>query len=224
MPQLTQTSELGSLSYSLPDLQHEVTIHLANSSDPVRRHLQTGNQSHRILEVPVGSKWEPGAHWHEDYVEHIRVLRGRAKVWIDGTEQELGPGQEAVFRLFDVHNFRRAEAASGDVLLIEEWVDGEDGSKEIFFRNAFSIVRDVENFGGLPMAFLRFFVLCAYRDNHIAFCPPATPRWLQRLLTSCIFGVIVAVGKIGGWRTWYEEYTPPELRALAAQRSGRKEQ
>ena len=85
-------------------------------------------------------------------------------------------------------------------------------------------MRDVETFGGLPKAFLRFFFLCAYRDNHIAFFPPTTPRWMQRLVTSFIFGVIVVVGKIGGWRTWYEEYTPPGLRALAAQRSGRKEQ
>jgi hypothetical protein len=99
----------------------------------------------------------------------------------------------------------------------------DDGRKEIFFRNAFSIVGDVDKFGGLPFAFLRFFFLCAYRDNCIAFCPQSTPRWLQRLVNSCVFGVIVAIGKVAGWRSWYEEYTPQELRLLAAQKGGEKE-
>ena len=124
MLDLTDTTELSSLSYSIPSLKHKVTVHLPVSS-VVASHISP-QSSHRIMEVPSGSRWEPGAHWHEDYVEHIRIIQGSAKVWINGTMQALSEGEETVFQLFDVHNFSRAEFDTGPTLLIEEWTDNGD--------------------------------------------------------------------------------------------------
>lgn len=84
----------------------------------------------RII-IPRGSKWGPGAHWHEHYVEHVRVLRGRVKVTINGVEGVKGPEDGvATFQLFDVHDFARADGGTetdgegdeGDVI-VEEWTD-----------------------------------------------------------------------------------------------------
>jgi hypothetical protein len=97
----------------------------------------------------------------------------------------------------------------------------EDATKTIFFRNAFSLVGDVDKFGGLLWAFLRFFYLCSYRDNYIAFCPATTPRWVQRAATASVFGTIRAMGSVSGWSSWYPEYTPEDLRALAEAAEGK---
>ena len=94
-------------------------------------------------------------------------------------------------------------------------LDIEDGNKDIFFRNAFSLVGDVDRFGGLLWAFLRFFFLCSYRDNFVAFCPPSSPRWLQRMSTATVFAIVRIIGKVAGWTSWYTEYTPKNLRPLA---------
>ena len=121
MPQLTNTKDQTSLRFTIPSLQHEVTVHLPDS--PKVASLLPDRKTHRILEIPVSSKWEPGAHWHEDYVEHIRVLKGRAKVWVNGVVREIGPGEEVIFNLFDIHNFCRATFDSDEELLIEEWTE-----------------------------------------------------------------------------------------------------
>lgn len=42
-------------------------------------------QGSRIITVPPGSTWETGLHWHEQYEESVRVLKGKAKVTV-GTE------------------------------------------------------------------------------------------------------------------------------------------
>ena len=39
-------------------------------------------QGSRIITVPPGSTWETGLHWHEQYEESVRVLKGKAKVTV----------------------------------------------------------------------------------------------------------------------------------------------
>ncbi|KAF2164786.1 hypothetical protein M409DRAFT_24691 [Zasmidium cellare ATCC 36951] len=217
MPTLTTTIPLTSLTYTIPSLNHTITLHLPNSSKH-SAHLPP-NSTHRILEIPLGSHWQPGAHWHEEHTEYIKILQGTAKVWINGRVRVLGEGEEVVFERRDVHNFCRAEIDGGEVLVVEEWTDREDGSKQVFFRNAFSLVRDTEKLGGLLWAFLRFFYLCSYRDNLLVFGPLCLPFWAQRFVTGVVFGVVRVVGRFAGWRSWYEEYTPVRLREVA---EGRK--
>lgn len=118
---LTDTTKLSSLSYTLAELQHTITVHLPQSD--VVSTMLSPNSTHRIMQIPVGSKWSPGAHWHEDYVEHIKILKGVANVWINGQLQVLEAGDEAAFQLFDVHDFCRATLDSGEVLFIEEWTE-----------------------------------------------------------------------------------------------------
>ncbi|KAH8901629.1 hypothetical protein GQ53DRAFT_7917 [Thozetella sp. PMI_491] len=220
MTQLTDTSTFSSLSYTLPSLQHTVTVHLPGSS--MVSSMLSPTSTHRIMEIPRNSKWSPGSHWHEAYVEHIKVLQGRAKVYINGACRELAAGNEATFERFDIHDFCRSEFDDGETLLIEEWTDNEDGTKIVFFYNAFSIVHDMDKFGGLLWAFLRFFYLCSYRDNFIAFCPPAVPRWMQGIVTGAVFGLVRLVGYVAGWSTWYTSYTPEQFRSLANTGSGLK--
>lgn len=82
----------------------------------------------------------------------------------------------------------------------------------MFFRNAFSIVKDVDKFGGLLWAFLRFFHLCSYRDNFIAFLPIWAPGICQRMANKFIFGIIKGIEMVAGWTDSYDEYTPQLLR------------
>lgn len=119
--QLTNTKENASLRYHLPDLQHVVEVHLPGSQ-AVSNLLSSGSRN-RILQIPVHSAWSPGAHWHETFVEHIRILKGHAKVWINGECRHLGPGDDATFEVFDIHDFSRADVDTGEDLFIEEWVD-----------------------------------------------------------------------------------------------------
>jgi quercetin dioxygenase-like cupin family protein len=121
MAQLTDTSAFSSLTYTLPSQQHTITVHLPGS--PMVSSIVSDASNHRIMEIPVKSKWSPGTHWHEDYVEHIKILKGKARVYINGKCRELVAGNEATFELFDVHDFCRSDFDEGESLLIEEWTD-----------------------------------------------------------------------------------------------------
>lgn len=129
MPRLSRTTELTALSYSLPELKQSVTVHLPGS-DLVKQHISK-TSSHRILEIPVGSKWSPGAHWHEEHVEHIRIIRGSATVWINGVSKELGPQGEATFEKFAIHDFCRSGQDENEPLLIEEWTETGEYKSQI---------------------------------------------------------------------------------------------
>lgn len=34
----------------------------------------------RIITIPVASTWNVGLHWHEDYTESVKVLKGKARI------------------------------------------------------------------------------------------------------------------------------------------------
>ena len=129
MLELTDTTNLNSLRYTLPSLKHDVTVHLPQSSLVTSRISR--ESTHRIIEIPCGSHWEPGAHWHKEYVERIRIIQGSARVWIDGKVQKLQEGDETTFQLFAVHNFCRSEFDSGPALLIEEWTDNGERTPDL---------------------------------------------------------------------------------------------
>lgn len=83
------------------------------------------------LVIPACSTWTPGPHWHEHYTEYLKVIKGRAKVVLNGvaivvTEED---GRQEVPRGV-VHEFMRADEGKdvgnggeeGDVV-VEEWTD-----------------------------------------------------------------------------------------------------
>lgn len=83
-----------------------------------------------LITIPAGSAWEPGPHWHESYVENVRVVQGRAWVSLNGVVKEVGVGEGSVrFELRDVHTFGRAdrgrkgEDASQEDVVLEEWTE-----------------------------------------------------------------------------------------------------
>lgn len=90
------------------------------------------SQHSTLIKIPSGSAWEPGPHWHEAYVENVRVVQGRAWVSVNGVVKELSVGEGSVrFELRDVHTFGRADrgrkgepvADAGDDVVIEEWTE-----------------------------------------------------------------------------------------------------
>lgn len=77
------------------------------------------------IAIPPGSLWRPGPHWHESYVEHMRVVQGTVKFTVNGTTTVVGPEDEPrIIRPYDVHDFCRADSedCSEDVV-VEEWTE-----------------------------------------------------------------------------------------------------
>ncbi|KAI1613930.1 hypothetical protein EDD36DRAFT_486710 [Exophiala viscosa] len=127
--------------------------------------------THRTrINIPPGSLWRPGGHWHESYTEHMRVLHGRVKFTINGTAKVIGPEDGVqIIRKYEVHDFCRADggAGEGDVT-VEEWTEPaqpspqlsvvgglfccwayllthrmeDDGFKQVFFYNVLSLFKD----------------------------------------------------------------------------------
>jgi len=93
------------------------------------------SQHSTLIKIPPGSAWEPGPHWHEAYVENVRVVQGRAWVSVNGVVKEVGVGDGSVrFELMDVHTFGRADRgrkggpdtdadANAEDVVIEEWTE-----------------------------------------------------------------------------------------------------
>lgn len=79
--------------------------------------------NHTQITIPPKSPWHPGAHWHEAYIERLRVLQGRLKVIINGHTRLVGAEDGFVtFEKYAVHDFWRADGVEGDVV-IEEMTD-----------------------------------------------------------------------------------------------------
>ena len=121
MPKRIQTSHLTSISLTFP--AGFVTFHFPNSD--LSKSL--GKHNHCILAIPAKSTWGPGPHWHEAYTEHIQVLKGKAKVTINGKSRIVGTNDGILtFEKYDIHDFCPARAAGeeGDgEVLVEEWTD-----------------------------------------------------------------------------------------------------
>lgn len=97
-----------------------------------------------LITIPAGSAWEPGPHWHESYVENVRVVQGRAWVSLNGVVKEVGVGEGSVrFELRDIHTFgradrgRKSENAGLEDVVIEEWT--EPGELRYIFPMAIPI-------------------------------------------------------------------------------------
>ncbi|KAL9619934.1 MAG: hypothetical protein Q9160_005491 [Pyrenula sp. 1 TL-2023] len=175
-------------------------------------------QNITVASLPEKSSFTPGLHWHESYVEYLQVLKGRARITIGSVTREFsaedGPQQIAKFV---PHEFMRADALKPELEMDEgpvevmEWTEPDDGLKRVFFYNLMSILNDADGKVGLSSG-IQLLTTAAYLDSFVVMAPgPAG------------FYVTHAINKAGSWlgwlmgyKPWYEEYTPKQLRAIAA--------
>ncbi|KAF2706981.1 hypothetical protein K504DRAFT_458449 [Pleomassaria siparia CBS 279.74] len=166
--------------------------------------------------VPAGSKWHAGAHWHEGYDEIMKVVKGRAKVRLGNEYRIVTPEDgEVVIPKFVVHDVMRAdfdsEVGEGDEgeLWLEERSDPVDGSKELLFRNIFSIMEDKTLYGWkFPLQLL---LTMAYSDGYLVIIPGPARWYVTHALWACVKFVALAAGL----KPFYAEYTPARLQAVA---------
>lgn len=86
--------------------------------------------SRTTFTIPPGSKFTPGPHWHEQYTEIFRVLKGRVKLIKNGKVKIVAESDGAQnVPPFTIHEFMRADVdevpGKGDEgnVIVEEWVD-----------------------------------------------------------------------------------------------------
>ncbi|KEF63067.1 uncharacterized protein A1O9_01043 [Exophiala aquamarina CBS 119918] len=179
-----------------------------------------------LITIPPGSAWEPGPHWHEAYVENVRVVQGRAWVSVNGVVREVGVGEGSVrFGLRDVHTFGRADrgrkgepgADAGDVV-IEECTEPDDGFKHVFFYN---VLRTVQTSSlARPSTILQLMRTVAHVDNYVDLLPFLGSSWwlpfsLKYALVHAVYGLGSAFAGALGYPKWSREFTPRELWGVA---------
>lgn len=216
----------------------------------------TADTDYRITRatIPAGSKFQIGAHWHEEYDEYMKVLKGRGKIRL-GNEWKVYTAEDGDVKIPRnvVHDICRADKDAkpgeedGEDFVWEEWTepsmfvfsvvlslafpllssnvwgavlietDADDGSKELFFRHAFSSVADKEVFGWkLPLQQLLVLMAC---DTYIAMVPgPA--GWYA---THGLYALLRPITSLLGLKPFHDEYTPSRLVDIRREmESGRK--
>ncbi|KAF9728822.1 hypothetical protein PMIN02_001359 [Paraphaeosphaeria minitans] len=199
------STESVALSYNKVDKQ---------TNQDVTLFYPTAETNYRITRAiaPKGSKFQVGAHWHEDYDEYMRIVQGRAKIRLGSTWKVFTPedGEIKIPRMV-VHDICRADRdakpGEGDDedMIIEEWSDPFDGAKEMFFRHIFSVTVDKDVFGWkLPLQQLLIMISA---DGYIEIVPgPA--GWY---ITHGLYAALKPVTKLLGLKPFHDEYTPSRL-------------
>ena len=89
-----------------------------------------------------------------------------------------------------------------------------DGSKELFFRHAFSLVADQAVFGWkLPLQQL---LLLQYTDNYLSLVPGAAGWYF----THAMYAVLRPLSALLGLKPFYDEYTPERLKGIRKELEG----
>jgi mannose-6-phosphate isomerase-like protein (cupin superfamily) len=193
--------------------------------------------------IPQGSKFHPGAHWHEQYDEIMRVVEGRMRIRLDGEIKVITPEDgDVVIKKGVVHEFWRADVdakpGEGDEgnVVIEERSEPctysplfplppfhlisptrslpVDGSKELFFRHVFSANIDNAAFGWkLPIQML---LTISYSDMYLELVSGvgSTNWYIARGVNK---GVVGPLAWVLGLRPFYGEYTPERLSTVRRQ-------
>ena len=105
----TQRADSGVSPLGLADISSSKP---PSNSQEVRLFYPSAENNYQIslAIVPAGSKWHAGAHWHEEYDEVMRVVKGRAKVRLGNEYRIIGPEDGEVFiKKGVVHDVMRAD-------------------------------------------------------------------------------------------------------------------
>ncbi|TVY15296.1 hypothetical protein LARI1_G006737 [Lachnellula arida] len=186
-----------------------------------------GSSPITTITLPPRSAWTSGLHWHETHTEFLRVVSGYAWVDISGIARIVSAADgDLVVPRFARHEWRRVGKGDGDgdggeeeeeELVMEEWTEPFDGSKEVFFRNLNSVILDPTRDRGWWVDWwlsLQLLVIFAELDNYPVFWPRSHRReseMVQYLVTHFVLGVAWFLGRALGARGSYEEYTPSAL-------------
>ena len=187
-------------------------------------------------------------HWHETHTEHLRVVQGYALIRCGTLTKLYGPDEVVTVPPYVIHGFARGDAPQArqywreemtkgweaEDVVIEEWTSPMDGQKEVFFRNGFSMYKDMFEglvtgktrfrVGMLPAIVVQILQLMNFSrrtDNYMVMLPLALgiggdgkATLLARCTTYVMFGIATLLARMFGWRFWQEEYTPVELRPV----------
>jgi len=143
-----------------------------------------------------------GEHVHSTLTERFRVVCGRLGARIDGSESELGPGDEVTIPPGVVHDWWNAGDEEAQVV-----VEIDPGRRfEIMLSTLFGLANDgLTNEKGMPHLLQAAVIASEFRDV-VEFVRP--PRVVQRVL----FAVLAPIGRALGYRPWYERYLRPHAR------------
>lgn len=140
----------------------------------------------------------PALHYHPAQRERFEVLRGTLRVFLDGEERDLHPGDVLVIEPGAVHEMWNP----GVEWAVVNWQVRPALNTERFLRMVFGLAGDGKVNGlGMP-GLLQAAVLLQAHDAEFRLARP--PRALQRLL----MGVLAPVGRLAGYRATSTRYAP----------------
>jgi hypothetical protein len=99
------------------------------------------------------------SHWHEKYIEHMRINQGYLLITVGTSTRIYGPEDGTIDILpFQIHSISQGTIPAAkpylaqrnglkpgweeEDVVFEEWNTPVDGQKEVFFRNLFGFVKD----------------------------------------------------------------------------------
>jgi hypothetical protein len=90
--------------------------------------------------------------------------------------------------------------------------------KEVFFRNMTSIMTEGSNITSKrSMPILQLLTVVAHLDNFAVIVPGSAGYYASHLL----YSISSSIGRLAGYKQWYEEYTPSRLHVVAAAGAGK---
>lgn len=181
---------------------------------------------HIYLTIPRGSRFDTSLHWHATHTEYMKVIKGRALFTLDGVARVYTPDDDEIeIKPYVWHIVTRADAGrpegvEGDTedIVIQERTSPADREKEIFFRNAMSMLKDGGGMG--PRLLIQALALMAETDMYPVVLQTG-PRWLSRYVTYTLLWTGWLLAKALGLSVTYDEYTPSDLKAAVAERKKR---
>ena len=149
-----------------------------------------------LLELEFYVKeFAPPPHIHAKLEERVKVLSGRARIWVAGKESTAGPGETVVFPPGVGHTFK----AEGDEYLHFRCEVVPPMKMESLFETIFGLYRDGKaNKRGQPNL-LQNAVLAHETDAYL----PGPPVWLQKP----VIALLAVVARLLGYRARYERYS-----------------
>ncbi len=79
------------------------------------------------------------------------------------------------------------------------------------------MVEGQENDGQRPLPMLQLLTMVSHLDNYAVILPGRAGYYATHL----VYSITSTVGWLVGYKSWYEEYTPSRLHAIAAAGAGK---
>ncbi|KZT63887.1 hypothetical protein DAEQUDRAFT_733330 [Daedalea quercina L-15889] len=192
----TQTADSVGVKYSAA--KGTVTFGATESPAPGLPTFQTR------FHFDPGAKFDSFLHFHASHAEYLYCEQGQIRVQIGDMVKIVGP-EDGQLEIPAWTPHRWVTLGVDQETIVWERTDPNDGQKELFFRNLFSLVND---YGGMP-PFLQMFKVFSDYDNY-----PIGTAWWQLALRSPIVWLTDAISLVAtvvGYASVYKEYTPKHL-------------